>query len=242
MIAALPMYDMATASASNDRLWSLIRDELGRGPDHLTRGTDLWEIWESPALLFAQTCGMPFRTRLFDKVGLIGTPIYDIQANPGFYYSVIITRKDGPDTLNSCLNRTFAFNERLSQSGWAAPMVLAEKRGVTFGKFHQTGAHRASIQAVLDGVADLAAIDVVTWEMLRQSGDDLSALKVIEHTPQTPALPFITARGEKCDALFDATARAIARLAPPDRATLRLKGITKIAPEAYLNVPNPATN
>lgn len=78
MIAFLGMYDMPDLHAANDRLWTLIRQHLGFGPDTLSRGLDPWEIWQSPDLVLAQTCGMPFRTRLHRDVALIGTPDYGV--------------------------------------------------------------------------------------------------------------------------------------------------------------------
>ena len=68
MIASLPMYDMPHLRGAHDRYWTAIRDALGYGPDALTRGGDPWAEWQSPDLLLGQTCGLPYRARLHDKV------------------------------------------------------------------------------------------------------------------------------------------------------------------------------
>ena len=60
MIAFLGMYDMPPLRAANDAFWTAIRAELGYGPEHLTRTDDPWPVWQSPDLLFAQTCGWKF--------------------------------------------------------------------------------------------------------------------------------------------------------------------------------------
>ena len=88
MIAALGMYDLPPIQGANDRLWLGIQHHLGRGPQTLNRHSDPWDIWQSPGLLFAQTCGMPYRTTLHGKVQLIGTPDYGLEGcPPGFYQS-----------------------------------------------------------------------------------------------------------------------------------------------------------
>ena len=84
MIAALGMYDRPETAAANDALWALIRDGLrARGmdaPEVLTRGAGAyWPAWESPDMLLSQTCGLPFRARLHEKVTLIGTPDYGVE-------------------------------------------------------------------------------------------------------------------------------------------------------------------
>lgn len=94
MIAHLGMYDRPETAAANDRFWTLIREHLGRGPQQLSREEDTWRVWTSPDLLLAQTCGCPYRTRLYGEVELIGTPDHGLPGCPaGHYNSVFIARK-----------------------------------------------------------------------------------------------------------------------------------------------------
>ena len=119
MIASLGMYDMPHLRDAHDRLWSGIRDALGYGPHHLTRDGDPWTEWQSPDLLLAQTCGLPYRARLHGRVTLIGTPDYNLpNCPPGHYFSYIIRRRDDPRDLKELSKQgVMAFNEPLSQSG-----------------------------------------------------------------------------------------------------------------------------
>ena len=95
MIAHLGMYDRPETAAANDRFWSSIRDQLGFGPDTLTREIGFMEAWESPDLLLSQTCGMPYRLRLRPKVTLVGTPDFALpDCPPGYYNSVFIAKKE----------------------------------------------------------------------------------------------------------------------------------------------------
>lgn len=245
MIASLGMYDFGAAQAANDRLWALIRTGLrGRGivaPEVLTRGEPAyWDAWASPDLILSQTCGYPFRARLHGTVTYVGTPDYGVQGcAPGHYRSVFVARTDDlRETLADFDGARFAYNEPLSQSGWAAPQVHAVKLGVRLPPTLQTGGHRLSAQAVIDGNADIAALDAVTHALMQDSGS-AQGLRVVGMTDPTPGLPFITAIGRDPDPIFDAVSEAIAALPPSDRAVLHLNGLVRIAVEDYLAVPNP---
>ncbi|MEL0285561.1 MAG: hypothetical protein VW949_03295, partial [Paracoccaceae bacterium] len=76
MIATLPMYDRAETAAHNNKFWSAIKKALGFGPDRLSRTEDLWSLWQNEDLVFAQTCGLPYRNYLFDNVHYVATPDY----------------------------------------------------------------------------------------------------------------------------------------------------------------------
>jgi ABC-type phosphate/phosphonate transport system substrate-binding protein len=246
MIASLGMYDFGPAQAANDRLWAMIRDGLhGRGiaaPDALTRGEHAyWDAWQSPDLLLSQTCGYPFRARLHDRVTYVGTPDYGVEGCvPGFYRSVFVARADDARrNLAEFDGARFAFNEPLSQSGWAAPQTQAAKLGLHLPPAVQTGAHRLSAQAVVQGRADIAALDAVTFALMQAASPVVRELKVVGMTDPTPGLPCITAQGRDPQPIFDAVSEAIAALDPSDRAALRLKGFVRIPLADYLGVPNP---
>jgi ABC-type phosphate/phosphonate transport system substrate-binding protein len=246
MIAALPMYDPPALQGANDRLWAGIRNGLrARGiaaPEVLTRGADdLWPIWTAPDLVLAQTCGFPFRARLQGCVTLIGTPDYGVEGcAPGYYRSVMVARADDPRrTLADFDGAVLAWNDALSQSGWAAPMNMAAAMGLRWRPGPRTGAHRASAQAVAAGHADIAALDAVTHRILQGIEPALSALRVVEMTPPTPGLPLIAAPGADAAATFDAVAGAIEALSAADRDVLHLRGIVRIAEADYLAVPTP---
>ena len=241
MIAALPMYDRPETRAANDRFWSLIRDTLGEGPERLTRDADPWDIWQSPDLLLAQTCGLPYRARLHGRVTLVATPVHALPDMPsGHYCSVLVARADDPRAeFAAFASARLAYNEPLSQSGWAAPQSHAAAAGFRFGDLLHTGSHRASARAVAEGRADIAALDAVTWKMIRRWDGFATRLRVVERTAPTPALPLITAAGRDPEPLAAALARAVAALDPAGRETLCLTGIARIPAEAYLALPLP---
>lgn len=242
MIASMGMYDMAHARIAHDRFWSLIRSALGHGPEQLDRTDDLWGHWLSPDLVMSQTCGLPFRARLHDKVNLIGTPDYGVpDCPPGHYNSVLLVREDNPAPALSALDRPrLAYNEPLSQSGWAAPLAHFHTLGQAFEVGPQTGAHAASARAVIEGGADIAAIDAVTWKMLEHDSPSLfNALRIIDRTTPTPGLPYITAQTHDPAPIAQAIDRAIEALDRTDRDILHLKALIRIPAQTYLDLPIP---
>jgi ABC-type phosphate/phosphonate transport system substrate-binding protein len=246
MIASLGMYDFGPLKPANDRYWALIRGGLRTrsidAPENLTRGeAAYWQAWQSPDLILSQTCGYPFRARLHDKVAYVGTPDYGVQGcPPGHYCSVFVARADDPrETLSAFDGARFAYNEGLSQSGWAAPQTHAAKLGLSLPPTLQTGSHHASGEAVVEGRADIASLDAVTFAFLQASEPMAARLKVVGLTDPTPALPYITALGSDPGPIFDAVAGAIAALPSDDRTILKLKALVRIPITNYLAVPNP---
>jgi len=237
MIAALPMYDRPEIAEATDALWRGVRDGLrARGiaaPQALTRGVDLWAIWQAPDLVFAQTCGLPYRARLHDRVTLIGAPVH-AEGPTGFYHSVIIAADQALPP-----RPRLAVNDVLSQSGWANLANWLSARDQAHGEVRLTGAHRASARAVHDGQADLAAIDAVTWGMMELYDPWVATLHVIGQSDPVPALPFITAKGARPEVFRDALSEAIDALSPKRRHQLNLWGIEALSPDAYLTLSMP---
>lgn len=245
MIASLPMYDTASTAAANDRLWQAIRARIGKGPDALDRQTDPHETWRDPALILSQTCGLPYRSGLHGKVQLVGTPDYGLHGcSPGYYRSALVVRADDPRrSVTEFAGARFARNDRRSQSGWAAFLNHLDDLGPHAElsvRVTDTGAHRASAQAVADGHADLAALDAVTWALIQRDTDLDMHLRVLDWTRPTPGLPLITSAHEDAEAMFAAVSAAISALSENDRRCLLLKGIVKIPAGNYLDVPTPA--
>lgn len=247
MIASLGMYDRPETMAANDRLWALVRDGLrARGiaaPEALTRGAGAyWQAWEDPALVLSQTCGFPYRARLHGKVTLVATPDYGLEGcPPGYYCSVFVARADDARHLPEFRGSRFAYNEALSQSGWAAAQNHAATMGFAFAPLVETGSHRGSALAVAEGRADLACLDALTWALLQRWDPAAALLREVARTAPTPALPYIAAKGADAEATFAALVAAVAQLSPEDRNTLSLRGVARIAPERYLAVPIPPT-
>ena len=241
MVAMLGMYDRPETRAANDRLWANMHHELGFGPKTLTRDRDFFEIWTDPNLVFAQTCGMPYRLGLHRQVQLVGTPDYGFPDCPaGFYYSVFVTHKDNAQaTLSELSEGIFAYNEPQSQSGWAAPTTHLADMGLKPEHRLQSGAHYLSAKAVAEKQAAFASLDALTWELICRYDDFAKDLHVLARTTPTPTLPYITGPKQNPAEIRAALSRAIGAMSDADRATLGLQGLVQIPASAYLAVPTP---
>ena len=237
MFAALPMYDFGHVRAATDALWAAIRDALrARGieaPEGLTRGGDLGEQWRSPALLFGQTCGYPYWNGLRDHLEILAAPLYASDGCEGpTHCSFLVARaNDSRTTLAAFRGARAAINGVDSNTGmnlFRAAIAPLARQGRFFGEVVVTGAHSASLEAVAGGEADAAAIDCVTFGLLRPQG-----VKIIGHTPSSPTLPFVTSRATPA-AIRAALREALRDLAPQPR--LGLAGVAFVEETAYARV------
>ncbi len=269
MIASLPMYEHMGNRQDHDALWQKIRDHLRANgiaaPETLTRSGDPWSDWRRGDLLMSQTCGLPFRAELHKRLSLVAAPALRVpdtgfpplpDADParptglpaGRYYSVIVVRKDDPRQGFAAFDGArLAYNEPLSQSGWGLLAVHAAARAVGFRSGLRTGSHRASARAVVTGEADIAAVDVATWFGLRRVEQWTSDLRLMDRTPLSPALPYVTAFPDLVQPVFDALKAALAydlagKSGPPrlqDRLGFAPEGVVPARLDDYLAIALP---
>jgi ABC-type phosphate/phosphonate transport system substrate-binding protein len=245
MIANLMMYQRPQLVEAHNHYWTLIRKHLSDAgvdsPATLSQDTEELFVWNHPDLVLSQTCGMPYRTWLHDKVQLVGTPDYGLTAcPPGYYRSAIIVRTDDTRTQTSEFkDAVFAYNQTFSQSGYAAPFWHLKPGGFWFENRLHTDQHLESARAVATGRADIASLDGVTWRNIEMYEPFASGLRVLDWSKPTPGLPLITALGNNADLIFEAVKGAIVELDEQSRLQLGIKDIVKIPKEDYLKVPNP---
>lgn len=245
MIASLMMYRRPELEAAIAVYWRAISSELGKrgidSPTHLSQDADPMAVWTDPNLVLSQTCGRPYRMMLHERVTLIGTPDYGLpECPPGHYRSAWLVRREDPrGALQDFQGASFAYNERLSQSGYAAAFNDLQPQGWWFDHQMETGSHWASAHAVAVGQADIAAIDAVTWHLIERFDPFADRLKVLAWTEPTPGLPYIAAKGADKLLIFDAVSAAIARLPVSVRDSLGVRTLVDISASAYLAVPNP---
>ena len=203
-LASLPMYLANRAAVA--ALWELLRQSLAdsgvpRLPLDLTWPDDYHAHWLAPDLLLSQTCGYPFTDDLVGKVQLLGAFAYDAPQCSGIACrSVLVARAEhGNIGLEGFRGLRAAFNTPNSQSGYNAFRALVAPlaaQGRFFGSAIETGGHVASVAAVREGRADLAAIDCVTYAALaRFRPHATEGLCVVATTEAYPGLPLITAKG-----------------------------------------------
>lgn len=160
-------------------------------------GLDLAQLWLSPQLLFAQTCGYPLMTLLRGKVRVIGRPVYQLpHSRDGNHCSLLVVRQDDPrHALAGFFDSHGLINSADSNSGMnllrhrLAPL---QRGGRFFSSIRFTGGHRDSLRALREGHGDLAAIDSVTWDYLaRDHSEEVAGLRILDRSAPGPSLPFI---------------------------------------------------
>ncbi len=242
-IVSLPMYDWPEVQTYNDQFYKELRtsfaDQGFVAPTVLDRTKTPIEQWLDSNLLLSQTCGLPFKTVLKDRVSLVGTPAYGINCGAGSYYSVIVVHQDASvDTLDELKGLTFAYNDKGSQSGYAALLytLCSVGNAEDFRSSYESGSHRKSIQDVATGRADFAAIDALSWELALRHEPAAQKLRVIATSEPTPTLPFITARRSRkeVERLHMAVVDAMVRLREETREALLLIGFSPLKERDYV--------
>ena len=193
-----------------------IRDAAGKliAPDPATLPPDeldYHKLWLHPALLFAQTCWGPMELGLSSHVQVVGQPSYDaFEGGQGELYSsaLVMRTGEGPAVrspadgrsripLDLMRGRRFTFNSLDSMSGVIALTRDLEALGESLDIFSarsESDGHRASIVAVAEGKADVAAIDCRSWALAQRFEPAARQVAVVGWTGRRKGLPFITAR------------------------------------------------
>lgn len=115
------------------------------------------------------------------------------------YQSWVIVRADLPiQTMADLRNRTFAFVDPLSNTGYLYPRYLVHQLGETPGSFFRrtffTYGHDRAIHAVAHGLADGAAVDSLVFQFLLEREPELAEkVRVIARSPEFGAPPVVAA-------------------------------------------------
>lgn len=247
---------MYNVSAQLREDWLLLIDRVGqflaRARSSVTlaavdpgEGADaLHAFWRRDDLLLSQTCGYPLVHGLAPHVRLIGTPRFAVSGcHRQTYRSAIVVRAtDGPTTIEACRGLRAACNGPDSHSGMnALRHVVAPlaREGHFFGDVLQTGSHLASLAAVGDGRADVAAIDCVTLAFAAEHHPALVAgIRRIGVTRAVPGLPFIASRRARTPLVGQVRAalREALREDAGLRARLHMDDVVRTTAAAYLPI------
>jgi len=243
---ALPMY-LSNRQALQS-VWALLARRLEHAgvrslPNALDWPQDYLAHWRDPRLLLSQTCGYPLTHALAGAVQLIGLFTYTVPGSEGiFCRSQLVARQEhAGHALADFRGLRTAFNSNDSQSGYnalraaVAPLAL---EGRFFAGVVETGSHAASLQAVQQGCADLAAIDCVTFAGLgRDMPQTVEGVCVVGQTQPYPGLPLVTGRDTSASELL-AVQTALAALvrdaaAAPALHALGIKGFETLPLARY---------
>jgi ABC-type phosphate/phosphonate transport system substrate-binding protein len=249
-VAALPMYDFPEIAWANDAVWRRMAARLRahgfEAPAELTRGADLLALWRDQNLVFGQTCVYPLSRRLREAVVVIATPEYGFPGCEGASHrSYLVCRAGDPpielSAFRGCRAAVNAWDSNTGMNLFRATIAPVARGAPFFASVIATGSHAASLEAVADGRAELAAVDCVTFGLMRRLRPGLvERIRIVAETPLSPGLPFVTSArwpGSTVAAVRDALVAALAdlSLAKP-LAALGLTGLRMTMPSDYERV------
>lgn len=219
-IASLPWYDTQDTRAGLDHFWhaasnALKRSGLASAPRTLERAKPLEVLWQSSTLIMSQCCGPDLFSVPGSALEVIARPVFmTLDCAPGAYYSEIIStpRYTGQSAR-------IAVNARTSRSGYLALLEWMNHEGLEIASLHVTGSHAASIDAVVHGTADLAAIDAHSLSQMREKPN----LPIIGRSALAPAPPYVC--HQRCGADRECLVQAVTRAARDAGADIGVAGI-----------------
>ena len=180
------------------RLASSIGGRIGVAVDFDPQATDAVRhaALDRPPAGVLWLCGLDTVLRQDDgrlDASIVAAPVFPGRVGPR-YDSVIVVSERWPGSgLRALEGATLAINEPESWSGHhalRAHLVASGIREPIFGRVIVSGSHEASIDALLDGIADCAAIDDTVWTARLARDPRAATLRVLDRTEAWPAPPF----------------------------------------------------
>ena len=210
MIASARLYEWAPTLITAWR--QLLEDVAVRAKvalEFAPSGVSLDELWSRADLGCVFMCGYPYALRS-ERPALLAAPV---PSPPRFgdqpvYVSDFIVRAEAPyQRLEDTFGGRIAYSTEHSQSGYNAarhhllayrspsrPTLFSDVKGPYVRQ-------RAVIQAVLDGEADVAAIDGYAHDLLRRHDPGLAGrLRVVASTAPAPSPPLVASPAMSSDA------------------------------------------
>lgn len=248
MRAGLPMYDPPELRDAVDAWWhglagALRAEGVDAVPERLDRELAFDALWSAPDLLLAQACGYPLMVGWADRLHYLATPCYDAPGCDGASYCswIVVPARSRFESIEDLRGAQCSINGRMSHSGYnalRAHVMPLSRDGRFFGSVRVSGGHSESLAQLGSGEVDVAAIDCVTYELLRRCRPQaIAATRVIGRTRAAPGLPYVTAKPADpalCARLGAGLRRAFTNPSlAPVRAALLLSGLEVLPISSY---------
>jgi ABC-type phosphate/phosphonate transport system substrate-binding protein len=202
MIASARMYEWAPSLVTAWR--QLLQGVTARAGVALAfmdnRSVSLDELWVREDMGCVFMCGYPYALRA-NRPALLAAPVPSPARFGGkaVYVTDFVVRADGPHQwLEDTFGGTIAYSTEHSHSGYNAARyhLLRYRSALRPALFAQVKGpyirQRAVIQAVLDGEADVAAIDGYAHDLLRRHDPAVAErLRVVATTAPAPSPPLV---------------------------------------------------
>lgn len=184
------------------------------------------ERLDAGACDLAFVCGYNYTSRVDAGRRHLALAAAPVPAGPRYddrpvYFSDVVVRADSRfDDVAALRGRRWAFNEPCSHSGYRLTLFELARRGAGSGYFSQAveaGSHQRSLDLVLAGEVDGAAIDSYVLELERAARPELSErLRVVATFGPSPSPPVVV-RASLDEAVQERIAAALAGMDADER-------------------------
>lgn len=142
------------------------------------------------------TCGAPFvQDHKNNGQQLVSIPLFNKKPT---YHSVILTQKNRTEKkLSDFKGGILAYSDPRSNSGFLSPKYALFEQGIImqdhFRLLLNSGNHEGSISALIDGIADVAAVDEYVWDAYLKIYPKINqVLREVERMGPYPFTPIVT--------------------------------------------------
>jgi len=195
----------------------------------------------NPNLYLGHTCGYPFWKGFFKTHEVITVPEFSIAGCSGADYSswIVVRASDSRKSLGDFRDSIAVVNCHDSNSGmnvFRHEVSRVAAGACFFREVKISGSHLNSLSMIQNGIADIAAIDAITFGLAKRSGQiDSSMFKILLQTRSTPGLPFIAHRQSSLDAKHIASTlnEGLAHLSQEGFAQLPIRQFSSVEGEQY---------
>ena len=250
MIASARMYSWSPSLLARwQRLLQWVGERSGAGFDVLDPSAEpasLDDLWARPDMACVFMCGYPWALRE-SRPHLLAAPVPSpprFGGRPDYVSDFIVRADSGFRDLADTFGGTIAYSTEHSHSGYNAPRFhLLPHRTAARPQLYSTVLgpfirQRPVIDAVLDGRADVAAVDGYGLDLLRRHEPALVAhLRIVATTAPAPAPPLVASPGIDVATRERVTAALLSVHEAPAMATtldeLLLARFVRVAPEVF---------
>lgn len=187
--AIAPVISPGSSLRAYQPLVDLTGSRCGRPARFITRGSyaEVAELLRTRQCDVALVCTYVYVQGQTDY-GLTAIAAPVVHGADSYHSAIIVPSASTVTGLLDLGNRRFASSDLLSTSGWVWPAQWLREQGrdpaTFFGRHVVTGSHDRSVQAVLRGQADAAAVDSIVYaDMAKADPDVIAGTRVVQRSP-----------------------------------------------------------
>jgi len=187
-----------------DNLWNFVSQgiksaEIFAAEGCFHKNNDFFKLTKQKQLGLGQICGLTYQKDKTLNVKYLGSFINDDRVKPGYYRSIIVSRKNieiKEKSLIASINQKDSYSGRFALYSFFNDNFLKPN----FKKEIYSGSHLDTINLISKGDADIGAIDYLCWQMMKEMiPNKINNLHVLGYSKKMPSPPLICSNFENLD-------------------------------------------